>query len=154
MKRILTILAVVAAVFTASSCEKYDDGRPPKDVRDAFDNMYPDAWDIEWDYEVAYWAVHFETGPRPNGIEHEAMYDFSANWLGTKTEIPLSAVPQKIKDYLENSQYGDIQYEDYFVDYCETPTGNFYRFEVHLNGGRAEIDVSEDGKVAVAGYGY
>ena len=40
------------------------------------------------------------------------------------------------------------------VDYFETPAGDFYRFEVYLNGGRAEVDVTEDGKVSVAGYGY
>ena len=40
------------------------------------------------------------------------------------------------------------------VDYFETPAGDFYRFEVYLNGGKAEVDVTEDGKVSVAGYGY
>ena len=60
---------------------------------------------------------------------------------------------QKVKDYL-SSEYGDIQFEDCMVDYFETPAGNFYRFEVYLNGGKAEIDVTEDGKVSVAGYGY
>lgn len=147
-------MAAVAAIVLAAACDRYDDGRPPKDVRSEFDRMYPDAWDIEWDYEGTAWVVDFETGPRPNGVEHTAIFDLSGNWISTETELPLTSVPQKIKDYLAASEYGDAQYEDYFVDFFETPTGNFYRFEVYLNGGKAEIDVTEDGKVSVAGYGY
>ena len=154
MKKIMMILAVVVAFAAVQACEKYEDGRPSKAIINEFERMYPDAWDIEWEYEVSYWEVHFETGPRPNGIEHTACFDMSANWINTQTELPLTAVPQKIKDYLASSNFGDIQYEDYFVDYYETPTGNFYRFDVHINGGKAEIDVTEDGKVSVAGYGY
>lgn len=147
-------MAAVAALVLAAACEKYDDGRPPKNVRSEFDRMYPDAWDIEWDYEGTAWVVDFETGPRPNGVEHTAIFDLSGNWISTETELPLTSVPQNIKDYLAASEYGDAQYEDYFVDFFETPTGKFYRFEVYLNGGKAEVDVTEDGKVSVAGYGY
>lgn len=154
MKKIMIVLAAVAAMVLISACDKYEDRRPSKDIINEFDRLYPDAWDIVWDYEGTYWEVYFETGPRPNGVEHMAVFDLSANWVSTKTELPLNSVPQKIKDYLAESPYGDLQYEDYFVDYYETPTGNFYRFDVHLNGDNAEIDVTEDGKVSVAGYGY
>lgn len=153
MKRFMIFMAAVAVLVLAPACEKYDDGRPPKNARSEFDRMYPDAWDIEWEYEGTAWVVDFETGPRPNGVEHTAIFDVTGNWISTETELPLNVVPQKIKDYL-SSEYGDIPLEDYMVDYFETPAGNFYRFEVYLNGGKAEIDVTEDGKVSVAGYGY
>lgn len=150
MKKIMVILAVVAALATISSCEKYDDGRPSKDVRNEFNSMYPDAWDVEWEFNGIYWEVDFETGSRPNGIEHSAWYDKAGNWIQTKTELAYESVPQKIKDYLSASEYGSYSLEDYFVDYYQSPSINFYRFDVLMNGTEAEVDVSEDGKVALA----
>lgn len=154
MKRIILILAAVAALATTSACDKYDDGRPSKDVRSEFNRMYPDAWDIEWEYNGMYWEVDFETGSRPNGIEHSAWYDASGNWVQTRTAVAMAAVPQNIKDYLAASEYGNMQFEDYFVDLYETPSGNYYRFDLVVNGRETEVDVTEDGKVSLAGYGY
>ena len=150
MKRIMAILAVVAAIAAVSSCDKYDDGRPSKDVRSEFNSMYPDAWDVEWEFNGLYWEVDFETGSRPNGIEHSAWYDKAGNWIQTKTELAYEAVPQKIKDYLAASEYGSYSLEDYFVDYYQSPTTGFYRFDILMNGREAEVDVAEDGKVALA----
>lgn len=150
MKRIMAILAVVAAIAAVSSCDKYDDGRPSKDVRSEFNSMYPDAWDVEWEFNGLYWEVNFETGSRPNGIEHSAWYDKAGNWIQTKTELAYEAVPQKIKDYLAASEYGSYSLEDYFVDHYQSPSTDFYRFDILMNGREAEVDVAEDGKVALA----
>lgn len=150
MKRIMAILAVVAAIAAVSSCDKYDDGRPSKDVRSEFNSMYPDAWDVEWEFNGLYWEVDFETGSRPNGIEHSAWYDKAGKWIQTKTELAYEAVPQKIKDYLAASEYGSYSLEDYFVDYYQSPSTDFYRFDILMNGREAEVDVAEDGKVALA----
>lgn len=154
MKKFITILAVTAAAILISSCDKYDDGRPSKDVRHEFIRMYPDAWGIEWEYDGFYWEVDFHTGARPNGVEHTAWYDKDANWIRTVTEVPLASVPQKIKDYLSASEYGSSQYEDYYVDLFETPAGRFYRFDIYIDGREVEVDVTEDGKVTLASYGY
>lgn len=150
MKKIMAILAVAAAIAAISSCDKYDDGRPSKDVRSEFNRMYPDAWDVEWEFNGLYWEVDFETGSRPNGIEHSAWYDKAANWIQTKTELAYDAVPQKIKDYLAASEYGSYSLEDYFVDYYQSPATDFYRFDILMNGRDAEVDVSDDGKVVLA----
>lgn len=155
MKKIMIVMAVaVAALFTAS-CDKYDDGKPSKDVRNEFNRMYPDAFDIEWEWEGTYWDVSFETGNRPNGIEHEAWYDPQGNWMRTKTEMLLSAVPQMIKDYLNaDAEYGTASYADGDVSYIETPSGNFYRFDLMLLGRKIEVDVNTDGEVTFAQYDF
>lgn len=154
MRRIMTILAVVAAMAAIASCDKYDDGRPDRDVINEFNGMYPDARDIEWEFNGTFWEVDFETGPRPNGIDHTAYYDIHGGWMQTRTEVLLNAVPQKIKDYLADSEYGNYQIEDYSVDYYQSPSGNFYRFDIRINGDDAEVDVSEEGKVTLADYGF
>ena len=72
MKKIMTIsaaflfyAATIAAAATIISSEKYEDGRPLKNVRSEFKSMYPDARDVEWDSEYGYWVVSFELGTRP-----------------------------------------------------------------------------------------
>ena len=41
MKRMITIAAAVMLLVAAGACEKYEDGRPSKDVRTEFARMYP-----------------------------------------------------------------------------------------------------------------
>ena len=112
-----------------------------KDVRNEFSKMYPDAFDVEWDWEGTYWDVSFRTGSRPNVTEHEAWYGKTGNWIRTKTEIMLSSVPQQIRDFLAaDSDYGTAPFADNDAEYIETPSGNFYRFDLRLNGVVVEVD--------------
>ena len=156
MKRILILLAIAAAVVMAASCEKYEDGKPSKDVRAEFAKMYPDAWDVEWERSNGeYWVVSFETGSRSNGTERKAWYDRGGVWIQTVTEILLSDVPQDIKNYLQASEYGQAQFEDNDAEYFETQSGeDFYRFDMVTAGREIEVDVNADGRVSAAQYGY
>lgn len=148
MKKIM-IFAMIA--LFAISCEKYDDGRPDKSARNEFDRMYADAKDVEWDREGAYWKVSFETGTRPDRIEHEAWFDDAGNWIMTETDMFLSSVPQVIKDYLAaDPVYGAATVRDNDVEFWQKPDGNFYRFDLRLDGREVEVDVTEDGKVSPA----
>lgn len=153
MKRVLLIVAAIA-LLAAAACEKYDDGRPSKDVRSEFSRMYPDAWDVEWDYEGTCWEVSFETGKRPNGIDHTALYGTDGTWISTSTDILLSAVPEDIRNYLATSEFGTARIIDNDAEYIETPSGNFYRFDMSAGGERIEVDVNENGDVSLAGYGF
>ena len=155
MKRMMIILAVSFAALAMISCEKYEDGRPQKDVRNEFSKMYPDAFDVEWDWEGTYWDVSFRTGSRPNVTEHEAWYGKTGNWIRTKTEIMLSSVPQQIRDFLAaDSYYGTAPFADNDAEYIETPSGNFYRFDLRLNGVVVEVDVNVNGEVTFAKYDF
>lgn len=153
MKKYIFIAAMALSLLALASCEKYEDGRPSKAVRNEFKSMYPDARDIEWEVEAGYWAVSFETGKAPDVKERTAWYDAAGNWIRTKTEIPVSALPQEIKNYISGSSYAGATIADVDADYYETPSGNFYRLDIIYDGVKMEIDVSEDGKVTVADVG-
>jgi hypothetical protein len=155
MKKIMMIMAVAVAALVMISCERYDDGRPQKDVRNEFNRMYPEAFDVEWEWNGTHWDVSFETGSRQNGTEHEARYDKAGNWLMTKTEMLITAVPQQIKDFLSASpDYGTAPYADNDAEFIETPTGNFYRFDLRVNGVVVEVDVNANGEVTFAKYDF
>lgn len=149
MKRILSFILMLTAATLLLSCEKYEDGKPLKNVRNAFSEMYPGARDVEWDAENGYWVVSFELGTPPNVKECEAWYDVDANWLRTETDLVDSALPQSIKDAIAASEYASALLSAGDVDYVETPDGNFYELEVNLNGLEIRLKVSEDGKVSL-----
>ena len=156
MKRIFTILTVAVAMIVAASCEKYEDGRPAKDIRAEFEKMYPDAWDVEWErYRDGGWVVSFETGKWPDGTDRKAFYDKYGNWVQTITEVLLANVPQNIMNYLQESDYGQAQFEDNDAEYFETQSGDdFYRFDLVMGGREMNVDVNSNGEVTPATYGY
>lgn len=148
MKRILYIM-LAASVLLFAACDKYDDGRPGRELRKEFNAMYPDARDVEWEREGAYWVVSFEI----DRVDHEAWYDESGNWVRTVRDVTLASVPAYVLSALENSVYGG-SFPDNDVDYVMTPAGNFYRFEIMFEGREVKVDVSEGGEVSLAGYDY
>ena len=156
MKRFVLLVSALLTVtlsFGAVSCEKYDDGRPSKNVRNEFNQMYPDAKDVEWDVESGHWKVSFETGKAPNRIEHEAWYAEDGTWIRTVSEYTLSMVPQGIKELLSGSEYGTLPLEDREVEYFETSSyGKFYRFDLWQGGREIKVDVHESGEVVPASY--
>ena len=78
-------------------------------------------------------------------------HGLTGQWMRTKSEIFISEIPQQIKDYLANdSTFGNASYADNDVDYIETQEGNFYRFDLIINGVVKKVDVSENGKVTNA----
>lgn len=154
MKRLMIIFSALAMLTAMAACEKYEDGIPSKDVRSKFAGMYPEAWDVEWEYQGQVWEVTFETGSRLNGTEHEAWYDMSGNWVRTVTDIFLSAVPQNIREYLLSSEFGAGQFTDNDAEYYQTPDGDFYRFDIRVDGKEMNVDVTESGKVSQSVYGF
>ena len=156
MKRLvvnLIALFTVVLSFAATSCDKYDDGRPAREVRNEFSKMFPDAKDVEWEAEAGYWKVSFETGKAPNRIDHEAWFAGDGTWVRTVSEYTINMVPQGIKDLLAGSDYGSLPLEDREVEYFETSGyGRFYRFDLWQNGKEIKVDVHETGEVVPASY--
>ena len=151
MKKFALLMAIAASVFAVTSCDEYEDGKPSSSVLDRFENMYPGAWDVEWEREGVYWEVSFDTGTPPDEIDHTAWFRSDGTWVRTETDLHISAVLASIKEFLQESQYAAALLEDSEIDYIQTPDGNFYQFELVYNGTRVKVNVTEDGKVSLAG---
>lgn len=148
MKRISAFAVIAALAMSLLSCEKYEDGKPSRDVRTQFKDMYPDARDVEWEAERGLWQVSFETGTPPAVKEHEAWYDANGNWIRTETDILASELPQSVKDAIAASEYASavILHDD--IEYVTTPAGDYYSLELMYNGVKIRLNVTEGGEVA------
>lgn len=149
MKKIIFVLAAVAlAGLTLVSCDKYEDGRPDRDVRSEFNKMYPDAKDVEWEADQGYWKVSFETGTPPDVTEHEAWYDEYGTWVRTETELSAKDLPQFVKDAISKETASAI-FENADIEYVETPKENYYKVEIEVRGYKLHYTVTEKGEVSV-----
>lgn len=148
MEKIMIVLAIVAALVVTVSCDKYDDGRPPKNVRELFAEMYPAAKDVEWEVEKGYWKVSFETGTGTSREESEAWYNDAGEWVRTETERYLSSLPEDIKTILNSSEYAAAMIDD--VKYVQTPSEEYYQFELSVAGASIYVNVYSDGRIIPA----
>ena len=145
MKKMLFALALVLVSLTALACEKYEDGRPPKVVREHFAKMYPEAKDVEWEVEKGYWKVSFETGTGVSRVESDAWYEDNGTWVRTETETSPSSLPEEIKTILNTSEYASAMIDD--VKFVQTPEGDFYQFELMVAGASIYLNVYNDGRI-------
>lgn len=151
MTRIMTFLMMALIASVIISCDKFENGVPAKELRKDFSAMNPGAKDVEWERKGNCWQVSYEIGTYPDVVEYESLYDASGDWVMTKTELRLSDVPQHIKDYLTtSSDYASASFEDREVEFYETQTEDFYRFDLVLSGREVEVDVTADGAVVPA----
>lgn len=148
MKKIIIALAIVAASMTALSCDRYDDGRPPKVVREHFADMFPSAKDVEWEVEMGYWKVSFETGTGASRVDSEAWYNEMGEWVRTETDRFPSSLPEEIKAIISSSEYASAMIDD--VKYVQTPSEEYYQFELTVAGASIYINVYSDGRIIPA----
>ena len=145
MKKIIIALAILAASMTALSCDRYEDGRPPKVVREHFADMFPKAKDVEWEVEKGYWKVSFETGTGVSRVDSEAWYNETGEWVRTETDRFLSSLPEEIKAIISSSEYASAMIDD--VKYVQTPSEEYYQFELTVAGASIYLDVYNDGRI-------
>lgn len=145
MKKIIIALAILAASMTALSCDRYEDGRPPKVVREHFADMFPKAKDVEWEVEMGYWKVSFETGTGVSRVDSEAWYNETGEWVRTETDRFLSSLPEEIKAIISSSEYASAMIDD--VKYVQTPSEEYYQFELTVAGVSIYLDVYNDGRI-------
>lgn len=145
MEKIIIALAILAASMTALSCDRYEDGRPPKVVREHFADMFPKAKDVEWEVEMGYWKVSFETGTGVSRVDSEAWYNETGEWVRTETDRFLSSLPEEIKAIISSSEYASAMIDD--VKYVQTPSEEYYQFELTVAGASIYLDVYNDGRI-------
>lgn len=78
----------------------------------------------------------------------EALFTAAGEWVHTKTGIAGTDVPQNVMQALASSEYASWRIDD--IDFYETPSGDFYRFELESPQGDIEVDVTPEGDISVA----
>ena len=89
----MLLLALLTIAFILGGCE-YGIKQAPKQVREAFETMFPDATHVEWDKEFSTYKAEFYH----DGHEKDAQFDKEGNWMRTKTELSIVEVPAPVME--------------------------------------------------------
>lgn len=124
-------LSLILMVLTGFSCaQKGDVG---SNVKNAFDQKFPDAKKVFWDKENSdEWEAEFTR----NGMEYSANYSVNGEWLETESEIKTSEVPAQVS-YKMTRDYPEARIKEVFK--VERKDGVFYEYEFKMNGKTQEV---------------
>lgn len=101
-------------------------GNVPQAVKNAFQSMFPGV-NAEWEIERGRYKAEWEV----KGIDYEAWFEADGTWLRTKQDVPVSALPAAVINYVQ------ANYPGYYIDdadLVETPTDKYYLLELDKNG--------------------
>ncbi len=148
MKRFITAIMLVSAIFALQSCDKDNDipDNISRQAQEAFAAKYPSASHISWQVKRGYAVADFRQGSK--GEECSAWFDNDGKWYMTETEMRFEDLPEAVKAAFRSSEYAAWRVED--VDRLErTGVETVYVIDVEkqVSGVETEVDLyySPDG---------
>ncbi len=138
LKRILCAALVAVAVVSCTPNEINTN----KNVQQVFDSMFPDAKDLEWDYEGMYHVADF----RLDLQDVNAWFNQEADWIMTEYDMKYSSLPQAVKNAFEASEWANWRDKD--VEKIERPgLSLLYIIEAEMGESDIELRFGADGEL-------
>ena len=114
-----------------------NESQPPIEVQQSFSNRFSGVTEVEWEVEEdGVWEAEFEL----DGMEITAEFSAEGEWLETETEI--SAIPDTIKNWIEN-EYPGWNIEK--AELVELPDTSYYEVDIEDRTDEAELLFNRDG---------
>lgn len=125
----MKLLSSLIFALSLAGCSLMDNDIPaskvPSVVKNAFDQAYVNALDVEWEKEKGNYEVSFDLG----NVDHKALYSPEGKLMMTKKDILLSELPVAITDKIA------VDYPDHKVDDVEkVETNETILYQVELDG--------------------
>ncbi|MCM1030554.1 MAG: PepSY-like domain-containing protein [Oscillibacter sp.] len=129
-----------------------DDSKPedhltntlPASVKSFIQERYPNARIIEYEIEKG----NLEVDIIDENKGKEVVFNSNYEWLYTKYEVFRSEVPENVMNTLNTllaSQYAGYVIDD--IDFYETSTTSYYRFELESGNREVKIDIDTNGNI-------
>ena len=125
MKRLLLILCVVTANFSAGFAQKIKDSDVPQVVKNAFIKSYPDQ-SAKWEKEKG----NYEASFKKDGKTMSATFESNGNFLESETDIRESELPPAALNYIKTSYKGKKIKESAKI----TSAAGMVTFEAEIDG--------------------
>ena len=115
MKNLILVLFVLV-ICSNVNAQNLTESQVPEAVLNAFNTIYPNADNVEWEAEGAY----FEGGVKINDLVTSVLFDANGTVIQTESEIAISDLPEGVTDYIsKNLNNGQIDEAAKITD----PTG-------------------------------
>lgn len=143
MKKILCMLAALAALGAMTACDDDNDGRSvdvPSAVKEAFIGMFPGVAHVEWSNRGGYLVAEFQNA----GSGTQAWFAADGNWRMTEEDLTFAQLPAAVKTAFETGDYAAWRVDD--VDkLLREGLETVYVLEVELGESEYELFYSEQG---------
>jgi hypothetical protein len=147
MKRVYLLAISILALFSLSSCEKYDDYGDmmlysnADNIQASVIEIYPQARIIDMDRDRKTIEVDIIDS---NNIKRDVYLDLSFRWLRTETDINRNALPAEVINRIAS------EYASWFIDSAkqvDTPQGNYYLVEIEKGERDRYIKIDAAGNI-------
>lgn len=136
--KIVAITVLALGTILPGCTQNISQSNVPSLVKNAFQQKYPTATDVEWEKHASLYNVEFEI----NNIDHELWIDSQGNITKHKEDLSLSNVPVQILDAVA-ANYKTAQIDN--VDKIEENNKTYYIIELEKWSGDKYIQMNEDG---------
>lgn len=102
MKSKMFIVLAIAFSSCGAEAQEMKSADVPVAVKSAFEKLYPNVNDVDWEKEDA----NYEAGFEVNKNETSVVFDANGNLLETEVEIKTSELPQGVTDYVTKNHAG------------------------------------------------
>ncbi|MBQ5679450.1 MAG: PepSY-like domain-containing protein [Rikenellaceae bacterium] len=147
MKRVYLLAISILALFSLSSCEKYDDYGDmmlysnADNIQASVIEIYPQARIIDMDRDRKTIEVDIIDS---NNIKRDVYLDLSFRWLRTETDINRNALPTEVINRIAS------EYASWFIDSAkqvDTPQDNYYLVEIEKGERDRYIKIDAAGNI-------
>lgn len=110
MKRLILLLATVAALSAMTGCDKDDDRRVeiPSAVEGAFGELFPGATQVGWSDRGGYLVASF----RDADAQTRAWFAADGAWRMTETDLTYAQLPEAVRTAFETGEYAAWRVDD------------------------------------------
>ena len=141
MKKILSMMMLLALTVGATSCDDDDNGVAINDkVRNYISVHYPDARILEAEYKYNLLEVEIYDAT----TKKDVYFDKSDAWVMTTWDIAVASLPEAVRA-AASAAYPDYRIDD--AEYVETPEGVHYSIELEKGGKDVYIKITPDGTI-------
>jgi|SRR5690606_7099479 len=125
----MKLLASTILALSLAGCSLVDNDIPaskvPSVVKNAFEQQYANAVDVEWEKRKDNFEVDFEVA----NVDYSARYNSQGQLLMTKQDIPETELPAAVAEKIAQD------YPDYYIDDVDrVEVDGRVRYQVELEG--------------------
>lgn len=139
-KQLMIGFAILAVIFSLTSCDKDHLKNIDPEIQSAFDAQYPKAKYVKWEIDDNYYVADF----KDEGFNKSAWYSRNAQWMMTEIDDKITHLPQAVQTAFNSSEYASWRIDD--VDIIERPeVETIYIIEVEQGEREADLYYLADG---------
>lgn len=98
-------LCVLVVLILSIGCKLHAQKDLPAEVKNAFEQKFPTADDVEWQKEKdGNWEVEFEIG----ADESTAVFSPDGKWLETEAEIAIDDLPTPVRSAVQGKKIKEV----------------------------------------------